>query len=72
MSKQVTNTVAFLAFFDQGKAQLPLLRITEQPILLAKSKIDRASYKFSNCIFAKNRQSTLVLVLILVLESKSR
>ena len=45
MSKQVNNTVAVLAFFDQEKAQLPAIRITEQPIL--KSKINRPSYKFS-------------------------
>ena len=41
MSKQVNNTVAVLAFFDQEKAQLPAIRITEQPLLLTKSKIDR-------------------------------
>ena len=46
MSKQVNNTVAVLAFFDQKKAQLPALRITEQPILLTKSKINCMGNKF--------------------------
>ena len=50
MSKQVTNTVAVLAFFDQGKAhQLPAISITEQPMLLTKGKINRTGYKFSKC-----------------------
>ena len=48
MSKQVNNTVAVLAFFDQQKAQLPAIRTTEQPMLLTKSKIDRQRYKISN------------------------
>ena len=48
MSKQVTNTVALLALFDQEKAQLSAIRITEQPRLLTKSKINPPSYKFSN------------------------
>ena len=47
MSKQVTNNVAVLAFFDQEKAQLPAIRITEQPMLLTKGKINRPGYKFS-------------------------
>ena len=46
MSKQVTNTVAVLTFFDQEKAQLPATRITEQPMLLIKSKINRTGDKF--------------------------
>ena len=29
------------------KPQLPAIRITAQPILLTKSKINRAGYKFS-------------------------
>ena len=29
------------------KAQLPAIRITEQPILITKSKINRMGYKFS-------------------------
>ena len=47
MSKQLKNTVAVLAFFDQQKAQLPAIRISEQTILLTKNKINRAAYKFS-------------------------
>ena len=41
MSIQVTNTVVVLASFDQEKAQLLAIRITEQPILLTKNKINR-------------------------------
>ena len=44
MSKQVTNTIAVLAFFDQEKAPLPAIRITEQPMLLTKSKIKRGIF----------------------------
>ena len=47
MSKQVTNTVAVLVFFDHKKAQLQAMGINEQPMLLTKSKINRPSYKFS-------------------------
>ena len=70
MSKQVHNTVAILAFLDQQrKAQLTAMRITEQPILLTKSKINRMGLNFQS-IYAKNGQSKLVLVLVLILESK--
>ena len=41
MSKQGKNAVAVLAFFEQKKAQMPALRVTEQPILLRRSKINR-------------------------------
>ena len=41
MSKQFKITVAVLAFFDQQKAQLPAIRITEQLILLTKRNIDQ-------------------------------
>ena len=44
--------------------------MTEQSTLLTKSKINRLCYKFSS-IFAKNGQSSLALVLVLVLESKA-
>ena len=47
MSKQGKNAVAVLAFFEQQKAQLPAIRITEQPILLTNSKIHRPVYKFT-------------------------
>ena len=40
VSKQVTNLVAVLVFFYQEKAQLPLIRISEQPMLLTKTKIN--------------------------------
>ena len=46
MSKQITNTVVVLEFLDQEKAQLPSRRITEQPMLLTKSKMNRPGYKF--------------------------
>ena len=46
--KQVKKTVAVLAFFDQQKAQLPAIRINEQPILQTKSKINLRSYKKSS------------------------
>ena len=52
-------------FLISKKSQLPAIRITEQPILLTKSKINRPGYSFPE-IFAKNRQSNLVLVLLLV------
>ena len=68
MSNQVTNTKAVSAYFDQEKAQLPSIRITEQPMSLTKGKINRPGLNFLS-IFAKNRQSNLALVLILVLES---
>ena len=45
------------------------MEITEQPVLLAKSKINRPGYKFSKN-FYKNGQSNLILVLVLILESK--
>ena len=47
MSKQIKNTVAVLAFFDQQ------VRITERPILLTKSEINRPDYKFFFSIFAE-------------------
>ena len=50
-----------MAFSISNKSQLPAIRITEQPILLAKSKINHPGYKFLS-IFAKNAQSNLVLV----------
>ena len=46
--------VAVLALFDQEKAQLSAIQITEQPRLLTKSKINRPSYKFSKYILVKN------------------
>ena len=49
---------------------LPAIRITKQPILLTKSKINRPGYIFST-FFAKNRQSNIVLVLVLELEYKA-
>ena len=44
VSKQVKNVVALLAFFDLQK--LPATRITEQPALLTKSKVNRPCYEF--------------------------
>ena len=43
--------------------------INEQPILLTKRKINCLCYKCTK-FFAKNGQSNLVVVLVLVLESK--
>ena len=40
-------------------------------MLLTKRNIDRPGYNFLS-IFAKNEQSNLVLVLVLVLKSKGR
>ena len=59
VSKQVNNTVAVGHFSISKKAQLPAIRITEQPLVI----------NFLST-FAKNCQSKLVLVLVLVLESK--
>ena len=53
-----TVAVSYVAYFDQQKAQLPATRITEHPVLLTKSNINRS-------IFAKNGQSNLLLVLVL-------
>ena len=38
-----------LAFFDKKgkKAQLPATKLTEQPIVLTKRKINRLGYKYS-------------------------
>ena len=47
MSKQVNNKVVVLACFDQEKAQLPGISMTEQPMLLTQSKTNRPGYKFS-------------------------
>ena len=51
MSKQVNNTVHVvvlaLIFLISKKAQVTAIRITEQPILLTKSKINRTGYKSS-------------------------
>ena len=47
VSKQVKKTVAVLAFLISKKAQVTAIRITEQPILLTKSKINRTGYKSS-------------------------
>ena len=66
LSKQVKNTVAVWHFSIKKKAQLPAIRITEQPILLTKRKIVCVINVLS--IFAKNGESNLVVVL--VLESK--
>ena len=43
--KQLTNTVVVWEFFYQEKAQLPAIRMTEEPMLLTKSKISRPGYK---------------------------
>ena len=45
--------LAVLVFFDQKKAQLSTIRITEQPILLTMSKINRPGYKFSKYLKKK-------------------
>ena len=47
MTKQVENTTAVLAFFDQQNGSVVSNRITEQPILETKGKINRPGYKFS-------------------------
>ena len=71
MLKQVKNRGAVLAIFDQqNPAQLPAVRIHEQPMLLTKSKINNLGYKFSRYICAKNGKSNLIPVLFIVLESK--
>ena len=75
LSKQVKNMVVVWHFSIEKKAQLPAIRITEQPILLTRRKINNyycLCYKIFNVlsVFAKNRQSNLVVLLVLVLESK--
>ena len=51
-------------------AQLPAITMTEQPILLTVGKINPPGNKFSKYIFAENGLTNLVLVLVLILESK--
>ena len=53
-----------------GSCQLPGIRITEQPILPTKRKINCLCYINVLSIFAKNGQSNLAVILVLVLESK--
>ena len=47
LSKQGKNTVAVWHFSIKKKAQLPAIRITEQPLLLTKRKINCLCYKCS-------------------------
>ena len=56
----------FWHFWNSKKAQLPAVRMTEQPILLTKRKINGTGCKFLS-IFAKNGQSNLLLVFVFVL-----
>ena len=51
----------FWHFSYSKRAQLPAIRITEQPILLINGKINRQS------IFTKNGYSNVVLILVLIL-----
>ena len=47
-SRQVENTAAVLSFFDQQKGSVMSNKnLTEQPILLTKSKIHCLGYTFS-------------------------
>ena len=48
LSKQNKSTtrLQFWHFLMSKKAQLPAIRITEEPILLTKTKIKRTGYKF--------------------------
>ena len=48
LSKQNKSTtrLQFWHFLMSNKAQLPAIRITEEPILLTKTKIKRTGYKF--------------------------
>ena len=41
------NTIVVFHFSISKTAQLPAIRIPEQPILLTKSKINRPGYKFT-------------------------
>ena len=47
VTKQVQSGLAVGIFLSSRKAQLPDMRITEQPILLTKNKINRSGCKFS-------------------------
>ena len=66
ISKQFKTTVTVLAFFDQQKGSVTRNKNLSNLNLLTKSKINHPGYKFSS-IFIKNRQSNLVLVLVLIL-----
>ena len=51
--KTSQNTVAVWYFSKKKKAQLPAIRITEQPILLTKRKINCLCYKCSKYFRSK-------------------
>ena len=53
VSKQVKITVAVLVFSISQKAQLLAIRITEQPMMLTKRKINRPGINFLS-IFPKS------------------
>ena len=55
-NKSTTRYPQFWQFSISKQAQLPEIRITEQPILLTKSKINRIRVINFLSIFAKNGQ----------------
>ena len=66
-----TTREQFWHFSIRKKAQLPAVRITEQPTLLTKSMINRPGLINLLSIFGKNGQSNFVLVFVFVVESKA-
>mgnify|MGYP007058668627 CR=1 FL=1 len=55
VSKQVKNIVAVLAISKW--AQFPAIRITKQPMLLTKRKINRQGYKFWSINFCQKQSA---------------
>ena len=49
VSKKARTMWQFCYFWISEKAQLPAIRITKQPILLTKRKINGPGYKFPKC-----------------------
>ena len=62
--------VVVLPFFDLQKGSVTATRISEQSTLLTKVRLIVCVINFSG-ILAKNGQSNLVFVLVLILESKA-
>ena len=60
----------FRALDRQKNAQLPEIRITEQPIQLTKSNIYHPGYKFSK-YFRQKGQSNVVIALVLNLKAST-
>ena len=70
VSKHVKNTVAVLALFDQQKGSVTSNKNNWATYTANKEYDKLSSLKIFLSIFTKNGQSNLILVIVLVLESK--